>query len=79
MGDENVDRRLLKRFEASAEHERARRELLPPVWINAEPEPGPDDPLGTLYEDTLERARERVHEQRAALEAHVRDGLDPAV
>jgi hypothetical protein len=80
MGNENVDRRLLERFEASVEHERARRQLLPAVWINAEPEPGPDDPLGTLYEDTLERARGRVQEQREALHARVREsGLDPAV
>ncbi|HKY25156.1 MAG TPA: hypothetical protein VJM07_08365 [Gaiella sp.] len=80
MGGENVDRRLLERFEASVQHERARRELLPPMWINAEPEPSPDDQLGTVYEDTLRRARERVHEQRQAMDAHVRkSGLDPAV
>ena len=46
MGIDNVDRRLLARFEASREHERVRRELLPPVWISADV----DDtgPLGEL-------------------------------
>ncbi len=78
MGADNVDRRLLARFEASSAHECARRELLPPVWINAEPEPSPGDRLGILYDDVLERARERVREQREALEKH-RDGLDPAI
>lgn len=76
MAADNVDRRLLTRFEASVEHERARRELLPPAWINAEPPP--PDRLRELYEDLLEHARERVRSQREELELH-RDGLDSAV
>ena len=73
MGVDNVDRRLLSRFEASVEHERVRRELLPPAWINAGPDSG--DALGELFEDVLERARERVRAQREALA----DELDSAV
>ena len=70
MENDNVDRRLLPRFEASMEHERARRELLPPVWISADPEPA--DRLGDLFEDVLARARERIRAQREALEAGAR-------
>lgn len=77
MGVDNVDRRLLSRFEASVEHERARRELLPSTWINAEP--GPADRLGDLFDDVLDRARERVRAQREALDHARGDGLDPAV
>ena len=77
MDVDNVDRRLLSRFEASVEHERARRELLPPAWINAEP--GPAERLGDLFDDVLERARERVRAQREALERGRGNGLDPAV
>lgn len=62
MSPDNVDRRLLPRFEASVEHERARRELLPPVWLNAER--GPAEGLGDLFDEVLERARERVRAQR---------------
>jgi hypothetical protein len=63
MGADNVDRRLLPRFEASIQHERARRELLPPVWLNADR--GPAEDLGDLFDAVLERARERVRSQRA--------------
>ena len=76
MGADNVDRRLLDRFQASWEHQRVRRELLPPVWINAEP--NDDGPLADLFEDVIERARERIRMERAALES-ARDGLDSAV
>ena len=76
MGVDNVDRRLLERFQASWEHQRVRRELLPPMWINAEP--SDDGPLADLFEDVLERARERIRMQREALES-ARDGLDSAV
>ena len=75
MGVDNVDRRLVSRFEASSAHERARRELLPPEWINAEPKP---DGAAEPFEDLVERARERVRAQREALAA-ARDGLDSAV
>jgi hypothetical protein len=77
MGTDNVDRRLLSRFEASMEHERARRELLPPEWISAEHET--TDRLGDLFEDVLARARERVRLQREALDAMRSDGPDLAV
>jgi hypothetical protein len=76
MGDDNVDHRLLERFQASWEHQRVRRELLPPVWINAEP--SDDGPLGDLFEDVLERARARIRMEREAVES-ARDGLDSAV
>ena len=64
-GGDNVDRRLLTRFEASWEHERVRRELLPPVWINADVEGA--GPLGELFEDVLGRARAHVRREREAL------------
>jgi len=75
MALDNVDRRLLARFEASAAHERARRDLLPPEWLNAEPEIKPGDRLGDLFEDVLTRARERVQAERDAL-ARRRSGDD---
>ncbi len=65
MGLDNVDRRLLARFEASREHERVRRELLPPVWINSDVDDA--GPLGELFQDVLGRAREHVRVQREAL------------
>jgi hypothetical protein len=77
MGTDNVDRRLQARFEASVEHERARRDLLPPEWINAGLQPS--DELGELFDDVLARARERVRAQRQALDAFVFDGPDRAV
>jgi hypothetical protein len=64
MGIDNVDRTLLARFEASREHERARRELLPPEWLNAEREP--PEHLGDLFVEVLERAREHVRARRGA-------------
>ena len=76
MGADNVDRRLLEQFQASWEHQRVRRELLPPVWLNAEP--GDDGPLADLFEDVLERARARIRTEREAL-GSARDGLDSAV
>jgi hypothetical protein len=78
MNEENVDRRLLARFAASVEHERARRELLPPGWINAKPEPA--ERPGDLFDEVLERARERVRTQRESIETPTHgDGLDSAV
>jgi hypothetical protein len=65
MGVDNVDRRLLARFEVSREHERARRELLPPVWINADVDDA--GPLGELFQDVLARAREHVSSEREAV------------
>jgi hypothetical protein len=62
MGIDNVDRRLVARFEASSAHERARRELLPPMWISNDAEAA--GRLGDLFEDVLERARERIRSQR---------------
>jgi hypothetical protein len=67
MAFDNVDRRLLARFEASAAQERARRDLLPPEWLNAEPEIQPGERLGELFDDVLARARERVQAEREAL------------
>jgi hypothetical protein len=64
MDGDNVDRRLLARFEASRAHERARRELLPPEWLNAVPPP--IDRLDDLFAEVLGRARERVRSQREA-------------
>ncbi len=74
----NVDERLLARFEASWERERTRRQVLPASWIESEHDP--TDRLGDIFDDVLERARERVRAQRAELELLARgDGLDPAV
>jgi hypothetical protein len=74
----NIDERLLSRFEASWERERARRDVLPPAWLESELRPA--DRLGDVFDDVLERARERVRAQRAELEELARgDGLDPAV
>lgn len=67
MPVDNVDRRLLARFEASSEHERARRELLPREWLNADREPA--ERLEDLFVEVLERAREHVRGQRAAAQA----------
>jgi hypothetical protein len=75
MGPDNVDRRLLERFEASREHERARRELLPPVWINSDVDDAA--PLGELFQDVLGRAREHVRVQREALAQTDLNRLDP--
>ena len=71
MGRDNVDRRLLPRFEASLAHERARRELLPPEWLNALP--APIDQLDDLFAEVLERARERVRSQREETTSHPSD------
>jgi hypothetical protein len=74
----NVDERLLARFEASWERERARRETLPPAWLQSELRPA--DHLGDIFDDVLDRARERVRSQRAELELLTpADGFDPAV
>ena len=70
MGKDNVDRRLLPRFEASVAHERARRELLPPEWLNAVP---PIEHLDDLLAEVLERARERVRSQREETMSHLPD------
>lgn len=70
MAPDNVDRRLLLRFEASWEHERVRRELLPPVWISADLDAS--GPLGELFEDVLGRARGHVRREREALAARTR-------
>jgi hypothetical protein len=64
VGVDNVDRRLLARFEASHEHERARRELLPPEWLNADRAPA--DHLGDVFGALVDRAREHVRTQREA-------------
>ena len=74
----NIDERLLARFEASWERERARRDVLPPTWLEWERQPA--DHLNGVFDDVLARARERVRAQRAELEALARsDGYDPAV
>ncbi len=65
MAVDNVDRRLLARFEASREHERARRELLPPEWLNAERSPA--DHLGDVFEALVERAHAHVRAQRESV------------
>ena len=61
---DNVDRRLVALFEASQEHERARRELLPPEWINADRAPA--EHLGEVFDALVERARDYVRTQRDA-------------
>ena len=64
MDVDNVDRRLVSLFEASQQHERARRELLPPAWLNADRAPA--DHLGEVFDTLVERAREHVIAQRDA-------------
>ena len=65
MSVDNIDRRLLARFEASREHERARRELLPPEWLNADRAPA--DSLRDVFGALVEQAREHVRVQREAV------------
>lgn len=76
MSIDNVDRRLVARFEAAREYERARRKLLPPAWINAEP--AQDDDPGDLVAEVLERARDHVRARRESLE-RTRSGIDSSV
>jgi len=71
VGVDNVDRRLVALFEASQEHERARRELLPPEWLNADRAPA--DHLGEVYDALVERAREYVLAQRDAADRRESD------
>jgi hypothetical protein len=71
VGVDNVDRRLVALFEASQEHERARRELLPPEWLNADRAPA--DHLGEVYDALVERAREYVRAQRDAADGRESD------
>jgi len=71
MGVDNVDRRLVRLFEASQAHERARRELLPPEWLNADRAPA--DHLGEVFDQLVERAREYVHAQRDAADRQDRE------
>ena len=77
MGIDNVDRRFVAQFEASQQHERARRELLPAVWINADVEGS--GALGELFEDVLVRAREHVLREREAVAAAEQARLDVTV
>ncbi len=70
MSLDNVDRRLIPLFEASREHERARRELLPPAWLNADRDPG--DHLADVFEAVLERAHEHVRTRRQSVRRHAR-------
>jgi hypothetical protein len=71
MGVDNVDRRLVRLFEASQAHERARRELLPPEWLNADRAPA--DHLGEVFDQLVERAREYVRDQRDAADRQERE------
>jgi hypothetical protein len=71
VGVDNVDRRLVSLFEASQEHERARRELLPPEWLNADRAPA--DHLGEVYDALVERAQEYVRAQRDAADRRESD------
>jgi hypothetical protein len=70
MNADNVDRRLLARFEASREHERARRELLPPEWLNADRDPA--DHLADVFEAVVERAHDHVRTRRESVRRHAR-------
>ncbi len=68
---DNVDRRLVRLFEASQAHDRARRELLPPEWLNADRAPA--DHLGEVFDELVERAREYVRAQRDGADRQDRD------
>ncbi len=75
--DDNVDRRLQTHWESCLERRDEARVLLPREWAESNRAPG--DHLGDLFDDVLERARERIVSQRAALDS--RDALselDPA-
>ena len=76
VGVDNVDRRLVALFEASQEHERARRELLPPEWLNADRAPA--DHLGEVFDTLVERAREYVRTQRDAADRRERESQSQA-
>jgi hypothetical protein len=65
MDADNVDRSLVELFEASREHQRARRELLPPEWLNAERDPA--DHLAKAFEEVVARAYEHVRSRREAV------------
>jgi hypothetical protein len=74
---DNVDRRLQAHWESCRAHRDEARRLLPRAWVGDGRAPA--DHLGDLFDDVLERARERIVSERAALERreHLRD-LDPA-
>jgi len=76
MGD-NVDRRLQAHWEACLGRRDEARFLLPQEWAEGNRAPG--DHLGDLFDDVLERARERIVSQRAALDdREAMSELDPA-
>ncbi len=74
---DNVDRRLQAHWESCRARRDEARGLLPREW--AESDRAPADHLGDLFDDVLERARERIVSQRAALDERERQNdLDPA-
>jgi hypothetical protein len=63
---DNVDSRLLARFEESWERQETARRLLPKRWLD-DARPGAQL-LNELFVDVLERAHERVASERELLE-----------
>lgn len=75
---DNVDRRLQAHWAACRERRDEARKLLPRDWAQSTRAPG--DHLGDLFDDVLERARERIVSQRHELQLVRKRGfdLDPA-
>jgi hypothetical protein len=74
---DNVDRRLQEHWESCRTRRDEARRLLPREWADGSRPPA--DHLGELFDDVLERARERIVSERKALDE--RDActeLDPA-
>lgn len=75
---DNVDHRLQAHWKACRERRDEARKLLPHEWAQSARAPG--DHLGDLFDDVLERARERIVSQRQELQLVRERGfdLDPA-
>jgi hypothetical protein len=74
---DNVDRRLLQHWEACHTRREEARRLLPREWADGG-RPAADH-LGDLFDDVLERARERIVTQRETLDQReMFSELDPA-
>jgi len=74
---DNVDRRLQAHWESCRARQDEARALLPRAW--AESRRPAADHLGDLFDDVLDRARDRIIAQRAALDAgDPLSELDPA-
>ena len=62
---DNIDERLLDRFQQSWERQKEARRVLPPKWL-ADTRPAAQQ-LNELFLDLLTNARDRVADEREAL------------